>query len=197
MMSMSFNAQPGALERERDGVGRADAHDARLDRGRGRRQDAHQRRLALLFAPGAAADDERRRAVVHARGVARGDHAALEQRLQLGERLQRRVAPRVLVTLERLGRGVLLLRRQGDRQDLALVEPFLLRLGVLLLRGERKGVGCFARDAEVLGDVVAGLRHRMVAVLLGEARIGEARTDRGVVHLHVARRKGDALFAMT
>src|SRR5260221_647699 len=74
----------------------------------------------------------------------------------------------------------------APRHDLALVEALLLGGRILLLGGERKFIRLLARDAEIPRDVVAGLGHRMVAVLLDESRVREARADGGVVHLGVA-----------
>ena len=115
------------------------------------------------------------------------DGAALEQRFQLGQRFHRGIAARVLVELDHDRRRVLLFRRQRDREDLAFVEAFGLGLHVLLLRGEGELVGLRARHAEILGDVVSGFRHRVGAVLLGKARVHEARAYGGVVHFYIAR----------
>src|SRR4051794_31622302 len=79
--------EAGALERARDRIRRTDAHDARLDAGARGRADANQGLFAVALAPLAAAEDERRGAVIDTGGVAGGDHAAFEERLQLGERL--------------------------------------------------------------------------------------------------------------
>src|SRR5512135_225434 len=64
--------QAGALERERNRVGWAHPHDARLDARRGGGQDPGHRLLAALVSPGPAADQQGRGAVVHAGGVAGG-----------------------------------------------------------------------------------------------------------------------------
>src|SRR5205814_1410756 len=58
--------QPGALEGARNGVRRPDAHDARLDAGAGRREDASGRLFAALFTPLFAADNQSRSAVIDA-----------------------------------------------------------------------------------------------------------------------------------
>src|ERR1051325_8489463 len=92
----------------------------------------------LLFSPASRTDDQRRGAVIHAGRVARGDHAALEERLQLGERFHRAVAPRMFVRLHLLAGRILLLRRQRDRHDFPGVEALFFGRGVFLLRGERR-----------------------------------------------------------
>ena len=73
---------------------RADAHDARRDaRGR-RRNDARARRQPVPLRRLLGGQDQRRRAVIDAGGIARRDAAAVraERRLQLGERFERGVA---------------------------------------------------------------------------------------------------------
>src|SRR5712671_6925158 len=92
----------------------------------------------------------------------------------------------MLIRLDYARRRILLFGREGDGKDLGFVKALFLGGGVLLLRGERELVGLLARDAEVLRHVVAGLWHRVVAVLLDEPAVREAHADGGVVHLHVA-----------
>jgi hypothetical protein len=58
-----------------------------------------------------------------------------------------------------------------------------------LLRAEREGVLIRARDLEFLGDVLAGFRHRIDAVLRLEHRIDETPADRGVVDFRRARKR--------
>src|SRR5690606_40406310 len=57
-----------------------------------------------------------------------------------------------------------------------------------LARGESVLVG--ARDGEVLGHILAGLRHGIDAVLLLHQRIDQTPADGGVVNLGVAREGG-------
>src|SRR5438309_22103 len=175
--------QAGALKRARNGIRRPDAHDARLDAGAGCREDAGNRLATTSVPPLSIGDYQRCRPIVDSRGVPSGDYAAFEQRLEPGELVQRRVAPRVLVQADFLSRGILFPGGQGDGVDLALEEALLLGRGVLLLGGERELVGLAARDAEVLRHVIAGLRHRVVAELLDEPGIREARADGAVVQL--------------
>src|SRR4051812_39984546 len=178
--------QVRALQRQRNRVSGPYAHDARLDAGARGRQDFRDRLLAVFLAPLFAADQQRRRAVVHAGSIAGRHHAAFEQGLQFLERFDRGVTSRVLIRLEYFGRRIFLFRGQVDGQNLALVETFLLRGGVFLLGGEGEFVRLLARDAEFLRDVVAGLGHRVVAVELDRFRVREAHADGRVVHLGIA-----------
>src|SRR6185436_13537378 len=92
----------------------------------------------------------------------------------------------MLVGIHHRGWGILLFPWQRNPVDFAFIKTLRFRLGVLLLRAEREFVGLLARDAEVLGDVVAGLGHGVVAELLRHLRIRKARADGGVVHLDFA-----------
>src|SRR5258705_5824123 len=92
----------------------------------------------------------------------------------------------MLIRLKNFRRRILLFPRKIDRVNLTFVKTFFLRRSVFLLRPESELVGLLARDAEVLGDVVAGLGHRMVAVLLDRFRVREAHADGGVVQLAFA-----------
>ena len=75
-------------------------------------------------------------------------------------------------------------------QQLFLVEPGISRGLVLLLGGECERVAVFAADGEVPGQVVRGLRHGVVAVLLQERLVGETPAKHCVVHLLVAIKAG-------
>ena len=153
---------------------------------------AAERILAIGFLPffspqALRADEQRRGAVVHAGGVAGGDHAAFEQRFQLLQRIPCCESRRGCSSASIFAGGAsFLFAGSVDGMNLALVEALGLGLGVFLLRGERELVGLLARDAEVLRHVVAGLGHRVVAELLHHFRVGEARADGGVEHLHFA-----------
>ena len=85
--------------------------------------------------------------------------------------------------------GVALALRDRHRRDL-LGQPAVGLRGdglVLAAHGERVLVG--ARHREILGDVLAGLRHGIDAVLLLHQRVDEAPADRRVVDLGVARER--------
>src|SRR5205085_4765587 len=58
------------------------------------------------------------------------------------------------------------------------------------VRAESERVLLLARDAVALGDVLAGLAHRLERELLGEEWIREAPAERRVVDDPVAARKG-------
>ncbi len=59
-----------------------------------------------------------------------------------------------------------------------------------LLAAQGEGILVRARDAEAFGDVLAGLRHRIHAVLLPDQRIDEAPAERRIRELQVARECG-------
>ena len=61
---------------------------------------------------------------------------------------------------------------------------------VPLLRAQRPGVLVRARDAVALGDVLAGLAHRVDAVALAHPRVHEAPAERRVGERPVAAREG-------
>ncbi len=146
--------------------------------------DARDRLGAGLLARRARADDQRRGAVIDAGSVARGDDAAGEQRLQLGEAVEGGVRAGMLVLRDH--RLDALLGAGHHRLDLAVVEAGRLGLGVFLLRGRGEAVGGLAADPEILADIVGGLRHRVLAVLLADSRIREARADRRIEDPDVA-----------
>ena len=99
-------------------------------------------------------DDHRRSAVVQRAGVAGGHLAArLEGRLERGELLVGRRAPRAVVQLDAFVRG-----------QLALEEPGVLRRDRALLRALREPVHLLTRDVPVLGHVLGGQAHRDVDV---------------------------------
>ena len=93
------DVEPGALERLARGRDGAEAHDRRVDAGDGRRDDAGQRREAVL----ARASPASTRTVALAPSLMPGavagrDRAALAERgPQPRQRLQRRVGARMLV----------------------------------------------------------------------------------------------------
>ena len=60
------------------------------------------------------------------------------------------------------------------------------RLAGALLRAQREGVLVGARDLVLLGHVLAGLRHRVDAVLRLHQRIDEAPAERGVMDFGAA-----------
>ena len=131
-------------------------------------------------------DDQGRRAVIDAGGIA-GRHRAVlaERRRQLRQLLQRGVGAGMLVLVD--DDRIALALRDRDRHDL-LGEPSVgLRRRRLLLRAQGEGVLVLARDVEVRGHVLAGLRHGIDAVLLLHQRVDEAPADGGVVDLGIAR----------
>src|SRR3546814_15811278 len=80
-----------------------------------------------------------------------------------------------------------------DGDDLAGQPPALGRRLALLLAAEGEGVLVLAADLELLGDVLAGLRHGVGAVELLHLRIDEAPAAGGVVDLGGAGEGGSGL----
>src|SRR5581483_5853524 len=126
---------------------RPDPHHARVDAGDGRRDERADRVDAELTSLLLRRDDESRGAVVQPRGVA-GRHAAAraERGLERPELLERRLGARMLVA-----------RDVADGDDLVAE----VRRRPALLRAERERVLILARDVPLLGDVLAGLAHRL------------------------------------
>ena len=111
------------------------------------------------FGAGLGGDQRAGGAVVEGRGVAGGDGAALaEGRAQLRHLLQRGVGARALVGLD--GDRLAPLRRL-DRDDLLGEEPGLGGGDGALVAAQAEGVLVLAADPVALGDVLAGLAHRL------------------------------------
>src|SRR6185437_12826079 len=96
-------------------------------------------------------DDDRCGAVVDPRRVPGGDGASLaERRLQRGELLERGVRTGMFVASD-----------VADGDDLVVEAARFSRLRPPPVRLQREGVLLLARDAVALGDVLAGLAHRL------------------------------------
>ena len=83
--------------------------------------------------------------------------------------------------------------RDLDRDDLGSEAAIRLGRGSLLLASQRKRVLILACDLEVLGDVLAGAGHGVVAISGLHLGIDEAPADGGVIHLGVAVERGGRL----
>ena len=163
--------QPGLLDCRLDRRHRADAHDLGRHAGRRARDEARERRLALLLRITCRGDERRRRAIDDGRRIAAGLHAA-EGGADLGELLDRRRA-HVRVVIDRLGvarqpdaaRIVALAREflRVHRRDLAGEEARLLRLHGALERAHRVGVHLAARDLVLPREVFRRVAHRDIA----------------------------------
>src|SRR6185503_12792212 len=119
----------GALEQLRDGEHRPDAHLARLAAGHREAAEYAERRQALFRCQAIAHHDAGAGAVGELAGVAGGNHAAVDRRLDLRHALERRVRTNPFVLaygdLARRLRAALLvdhLHRRRHRHDL-VVEP--------------------------------------------------------------------------
>ena len=171
--------EPGAVEQLAHRGHRPDPHHARVDAGdrrgdeRAERLDAERARLLLR------GDDDGSRTVVQARRVAGRDRAAgAERRLQRRELLECRLGTRMLVARQLAG---------GD--ELVVEAAGVARRRPALLRAERERVLLLARHVPALGDVLAGLAHRLEREHRLELRVGEAPAERRVVQDAVAARE--------
>ena len=119
--------------------------------------------------------------------VTEPEASRLNAGLSVGERLQGRVRPRMLV-----GREGARLAALGDldRNDLIGEATGVAGRLPALLGGQREGVLVLAADAALLDDVLGGLAHRVRVVRIGQARVGEAPAERRVVHRLLAAREG-------
>ncbi|MCY1291636.1 hypothetical protein D9M70_408330 [compost metagenome] len=164
---------------------RADAHDARLDAGGGHADHPGAGLEAVALGRFGAGQQQGAGAVVDARGVAGGDAAALaEGRAQLGQLLQGGVAARVLVLLDEFRRALAL--GNLHRDDFPGQAAIGLGGGGALLAAQGEGILVFAGDAELLGDVLGGLRHGVDAELAFHQRVDEAPADGGVEDFRLA-----------
>ena len=151
---------------------------------------------AVRFGRLGRGDDQRRRAVVDARSVARR-HAAVRAHDagELRQRLERRVGAGMLVLLD--ARHVALAVLDLDRDDFLVERPVRLRRGGALLRAQRERVLVGARDLIFVGDVLGRLRHRIDAVELFHHRIDEAPADGRVEDLGRALKRASAALPIT
>ena len=131
-------------------------------------------------------------AVVDAGCIAGRDGAGIaHDRFELLQIVERSVGPRMLVLVD--GDRPRFAAWRRDRHDLFGEIAGGDSLAGALLRAQREGVLIGARDLEFLGDVLAGLGHRVDAVLRFEHRIDEAPAERGVVDF---RRAGECLAGL-
>ena len=144
MRSTSASFQSGALERQPDRRHRADAEHARLDRRDAVRDQPRQRRQPVRFREGALGHDHRRGAAVEPGRVAGRDGAVLAKgRVQLGERLERRLGPMRFV----LGESSTPFLPRSSIATISSVELARgLRSGEALLRARRPAVLILAAD---------------------------------------------------
>ena len=177
---MSLIGEPGAVERLFRRRHRADPHDPRL---RPRRppldDDAGERLRPGGVARLAAGDDHRHRAVIDARRIAGGGHAAL---LNSGRNL-------ASAAISVCGRGcsssaTLTGPARPPGTSTAMISPSknAVRLGggVFALRGRGEGIGLLAGDLVVARQIVGGLRHRVGAEPALDLGVREARADRRI-----------------
>mmetsp|Transcript_21294 Transcript_21294/g.57331 ORF Transcript_21294/g.57331 Transcript_21294/m.57331 type:complete len:246 (+) Transcript_21294:317-1054(+) len=163
---------------------------------RGHRPHAHDRRVDARACVGhypaehrraerggglLGGDDDRGRAIVDARGVARGDGSVFfERRAQLAELLGGRARLGILVGSddERLA----LLLRDAHRRDLGLEPAVGDRRLRTLLRGRRKVILLLAGEAVLVGDVLGGDTHVVVVERAPEAVVDHRVLERPVAH---------------
>ena len=187
---MSSIDRPGLLQRVLGGGDGAGQHEHRVGTARADVVDAGPRLQAVVLHGLLGREQHRAGAVGDLAGHRGGQPAALDERLEPGHLLQRRVA-RTLVGDETV-----------DRDDLVLEVPGADRLLRALVTGERVLLHLLAREVPLLGDQLraAELGDLLVAVAVQPAlrlvgRRGEAelladdhrRADRDLAHvLHAA-----------
>jgi hypothetical protein len=119
-----------------------------------------------------------------ARPMMRASGFSPERRRQSGELVEAGLA-RMFVALD--ARDIALAVLDLHRDDFAGEAPVLLRGGGARLAAQRESVLVGARNLKFLGDVFAGLRHRIDAILRFHQRIDEAPADRRVIDFDMAR----------
>ena len=141
--------------------------------------DGREHLAVVLLRPVLGGEHDRAGAVVHARRVAGGVRAVLdEDRLELRERLERRVTPRRLVDLDR---RLALLRLDCDGDDLLGQATFVGCLDRQLVRAQRELVEVGARHLELGRNLGRLVRH-----VLAAERVRQPVVDHGVERLRVA-----------
>ena len=108
----------------------------------------------------------------------------------------RGVLARRFVHGEQLRRRALLLRRQLDRHDLVLEAALLDRSDRLAMRVDGVLVLLFARDAVLLGDVLAGVAHVVVVVDVPQAVVHHGVDDLAVAQAIALARLGSRYGAL-
>ena len=145
------------IQRLAAGIDRADAHDRRVKPGGGIGRDPRQHLQAALFSLFVGHQQNRRRAVIDAAGIACGDRAVLgEGRAQLLHRLQRRAMPDVFVSIDH---DIAFAGFHGETDDLILELARLLRGLGLVLAFQRKLILHVARNLPLVGNVFGSLAH--------------------------------------
>ncbi|MCY1511484.1 hypothetical protein D9M68_459050 [compost metagenome] len=164
---------------------RPQAHEPWLDTRHRPREDARAWLEAMAFADGPGADQQSRRAVIHARRIAGGNHAVGEQRPEPGQAVGAGFRARMLITLHQQ-RRLLAPLRHLDGQQLPGEETRLLRLAVQGLAARGEGIRLLAADGQFTGDVVGRLRHGVRAEGHLHPRVGEACANGAVEDPEVA-----------
>ncbi len=142
----------------------------------------------MLLHGGLGGQNHGGRAVIDAGRVA-GRHRAgiAHDRLQFGQAFERGFGARMFVLVDGYRSGLAAGHR--DRGDFLGEIARRDRLSRALLRADRERVLIGPRHLKLLGDVLAGLRHRIDAVLRLHQRIDEAPADGGVENLGGARKR--------
>ena len=189
----------GLLERLAGCRNGARAHDRGIDTGVRPRDDARERLDAALVGFLERHEHHRRRAVVDAGGVRRGNRAFLvEGRTQLRDGLERDAVLDVLV----IGNDhVALARLDRHRNDLVLEAARLPRRLGLVLRSNRELVLLVSADLPLARVVLGGRAHVIAVEGIPQAVLDHRVDHLGVAHLHTVaqvhdvRRLAHALLA--
>ena len=184
------DAEPRLLERELGGLGRSAREVSEVVRDSGLREDRGEPLAIIGLCPLLGGQHERSGAVVDAGGVARGVGSALGDRLELGQRLERRLGARALVALD--GRLALLggHRHGGD----LLREPALVGgLHGELMAAQREAIQIGAGHLELLGDLRRLRGHHLAREGVGEAVVGHRVNRVDVAHAEAEARLGQQI----
>mmetsp|Transcript_346 Transcript_346/g.1061 ORF Transcript_346/g.1061 Transcript_346/m.1061 type:complete len:231 (+) Transcript_346:178-870(+) len=171
----------GTFEGAADGRRRANAHHVRVNARRVPRDDFSQG-LDVAAKLGQAflrREDERRRTVTNATRISSGGHTVLgEHGLELAERFEGRLRPRMFVHVDELVFGATLASLHGHTNRLGVVDTGVGRLLPPLLRQQGQLVHVLASNLVLLSEVFRGDTHGRLNVRVGQG------SPQGVLHLH-------------
>ena len=169
--------EAGTLQRLRARGYRAEADRPVAEHPHRRRHDPRHRLHARLLAGSLGADDEGCRAIVDAQRVPRHHHAALVQRLQFREPLERRVGARMLVLIDGRGGAFFQLdRRRGEAPCVETRPPWRARIFAAKASANRSLSSRLTPCSRATSSAVS--RHGIHAEDPWRSSTGKARPDR-------------------